>query len=124
MKEFKGYKCEFCSKLYQSKYHCEKHEILCYHNPRNNHQCFYCYYCTKETINVKNNNEYYQVDEFGTIAETINVKIYHCKKLNKNLYPVSVLRKKLNIRYPEHFANQILMPNDCEYFKLAIAKIL
>lgn len=43
-----AYKCEYCSKVYIRKYHCESHESTCYKNPKNDHVCFrYCKYLAK-----------------------------------------------------------------------------
>ena len=39
---------------------------------------------------------------------------FHCKKLDKMLYPLKVARLKLDEKYPETFEGQELMPNKCE----------
>lgn len=37
-----AYKCEYCGKLYEKKFYCEKHETLCRKNPDNDRPCFHC----------------------------------------------------------------------------------
>ncbi|MFT5450582.1 MAG: hypothetical protein ACI9N9_000059 [Enterobacterales bacterium] len=48
MKEFNGYKCDHCSKLYQRKGACESHEVSCKKNPENKRPCFECKNLIKE----------------------------------------------------------------------------
>lgn len=45
-------------------------------------------------------------------------KSFRCKKLDKILYPVKVVRLGLLEKYPETFDGQELMPVDCEHFEI------
>lgn len=118
MRETQAYACDYCGKLYRQKHHCLWHERVCCKNPQNQTKCFDCKYLDRLTIDVKNENEYYTIDKYGTTAKTIKVTKYHCNKLDRDLYPVIVLRKKLHLRHSEHFSKQEQMPSECEYFAL------
>ena len=53
MKTITAYKCQFCGKLYQLKFQCEKHEVRCKKNPENNRPCFQCANLRKEITNAR-----------------------------------------------------------------------
>ena len=115
MKEIIGYKCDFCGKLYQRKWIVLEHEKACRLNPTNWSKCSGCKHIQKVSRYIENNNEYYCADEYGTMAKAVKIKMFHCNKLNKDLYPALILRKRLHKRHPEHFAKQKQMPSECEF---------
>jgi hypothetical protein len=103
------YECDFCKKNYRVKTACEKHENFCYKNPTNTPKCSGC-----------NHLEEYQkeiwYDTFGG-ERMMKRKAFRCKAQGIGLYPLKVLRGDMLNRYPETFADEILMPNKCDFFK-------
>lgn len=118
MKEITGYKCDFCGKIYRYKGTALNHEKVCNKNPKNNAACIGCKYIEK--IPVEFDNIVYD-DDYGG-SQTIKSKMFHCIKLNKDLYPALILRKKLHLRHPEHFAKQEQMPSECEFYDCELTK--
>lgn len=115
MKETKAYKCDYCGKLYRYGKTALNHEKLCKKNPENIAACSGCKHI--EEIPIEFESMYYD-DYYGGIP-TITSKMFHCNKLNKNLYPAKAVRKKLNIRYPEQFKDQEQMPSNCDFWQMA-----
>jgi len=112
MIEFKGYKCEYCSKLYQSKYHCKNHEeTKCTYNPKNWDKCIECAHSVKQEGTYEFECEY----SGDTISRSTTT--YSCSKLNIEMYPFKAAAKKLPSRFPETFKDKTQMPNECEHFK-------
>lgn len=103
------YICEHCNKKMQIKNAMIKHEFNCPSNPKNMSACSGCIHMAEGETNV-----YYS---FGPdIPETSRkCKTFHCKKLNKDLYPFKVVRKGLLEKYPESFEGMEQMPNKCEH---------
>lgn len=116
MKEINAYKCDFCGKLYKRKGDALNHERVCHKNPINDARCIMCSHIELVPVLVK--NWLWDGDPYNDTPALIEVKKFHCNKLNKDLYPALILRKKLHLRHPEHYATQELMPNECEYFDL------
>tara|TARA_R110002012_G_scaffold155511_2_gene316396 strand:+ start:206 stop:592 length:387 start_codon:yes stop_codon:yes gene_type:complete len=80
MKEFKGYKCDHCGKLYQKKHACEKHEEkLCSKSPNNQHPCHKCKY-----LEV-GEGEYITSNCMGYDVE-VRQKFFFCSKKKVNLH--------------------------------------
>ena len=111
MKEIQAFKCDYCGKLYQRKYATLNHEKLCTKNPENFSACSGCKYIEEITLEFASRYD----DDEGN-APDIRSKMFHCKKLNKDVYPAIVLRKKLHLKYPEQFENQEQMPSECEFY--------
>ena len=81
MKEFKGYKCEHCGKLYQLEHACEKHEnISCRKHPNNDHPCWHCPHIQ---VSVEDN---FLGDDHYNGEVWIKSKAFYCKKKDVNLY--------------------------------------
>lgn len=84
---------------------CVLHEKWCNKNPENYHDCWGClnlHMIDKPLIIDENNQVLYKTNSF------------RCIKLNKNLYPYIVNKKKLLEKYPETFKDQELMPSICK----------
>lgn len=83
MKELKAYKCDYCGKLYQRKYHCERHEIVCNKNPDNFRACFGCRFCEFKMEKI------YFDNPLG--GETVEErKMLFCSKKDIFVYPPRV----------------------------------
>ena len=81
MKEFKGYKCDHCGKLYQKKHACEKHENkLCRKTPNNNHPCWSCPHLNDSVEDTFIGDDPYSGEVW------IKSKAFYCKKKEVNLY--------------------------------------
>ena len=117
MKETKAYKCEYCGKLYRHGKTALNHENTCNKNPKNQAACIGCEYLEEIKIEVK--NWAYSGDPYYYTAPYVDSKKFHCNKLNKDLYPAKVVRKKLHIRYPEQFKDQEQMPSNCDFWQMA-----
>lgn len=112
------YICEHCKKKMFVKGAMERHEKWCYSNPDNFKACSACMYL--EEIEI-----FYDVNRdslghnYGVIhdayTETKKAKGFHCKKLDKILYPLKVEKKGLPEKYPETFDKQEPMPKECEH---------
>ena len=112
------YVCEHCKKRYLKKHACEIHEILCYSNPENFRACSHCIHLEETTIDYE--KDIIRCGEnLGVIfdTETRKAKTFHCKKLDKLMYPFKAEKKGLIEMYPETFENQEQMPKTCDQFK-------
>jgi hypothetical protein len=104
------YRCQFCKKNYFIQKACEKHEVWCSKNPENKRICFGC-------ENLEEFQKEYDVsDYYGSTDITKTSKAFFCKALNKNLFPLSVERRALNIKYPETFLDEEPMKKECDEF--------
>ena len=113
MKEIIGYKCDFCGKIYRYKGTALNHEKVCKDNPKNNAACIGCKYIDEVKILVR--NWQWSGDPNDWTPQFINSKKFNCNKLDKDLYPALILRKRLHKRHPEHFAKQEQMPSECKF---------
>lgn len=100
------YKCEYCHKKHYSKGVMTRHEKWCTSNRINWDACLNCKHLVEGEIEVCRDG-----------YSTRTAKMFVCEKLNKKLYPAKVEKKGLVKRYPETFADQERMPNECEYFE-------
>ena len=104
-----SYRCDYCNKFYQSKYHCTKHEKLCWHNPANKRPCLTCEYLGKKHAKVMVDSS-----EYGEIKTTLSV--FCCTKRDIYLHlPQSDIKGNIidlvdDINYR--------MPKKCTKFKL------
>jgi hypothetical protein len=81
MKEFKGFKCDHCGKLYQRKHACEKHENkFCNKHPNNLHQCWWCPYLSSKMVN------HYLGEHFDGSEIWAEKRAFFCEKKQINLY--------------------------------------
>ena len=81
MKEFKGYKCDHCGKLYQLKHACEKHEnISCRKHPNNEHLCWWCPLLTDQQV------DHFRGEHYDGSEIIVKTTAFFCKKKNVNLY--------------------------------------
>lgn len=101
------YICDHCKKKMQRKGAMEEHEKWCPKNPENEKACTYCPFLKETDVTI-----YY--DTFDGEGSTVK-KGFRCTKLDKLLYPLSVQRRGLDGRFPEHFGEQEPMPKTCEH---------
>lgn len=108
------YKCDFCKKELKRKHAMINHEENCSCNPKHFDACSNCHF-----LKVKPKTIHYDVPcgYDGEMEErTISSQSFHCTKLNKEMYPSKVVRKKIINRFPETFQGMEQMPNECEHF--------
>ena len=103
------YQCEYCNKKLFRKHSMVRHEEFCSYNPKNKCACSGCDHLEETTVTYLSGYG----DMMGNEAERTAIA-FHCKKLDKMLYPLKVARLKLDEKYPETFEGQELMPNKCE----------
>ena len=105
------YKCGHCSKLYQIKSACIKHEIQCSKNPENYRACFGCVYLEKKEVDV-----YYDTIDGNS---TYKANILFCNKIESFLYPPKVEIKGNMIDESDLSGNieNNPMRKDCDDFK-------
>jgi len=99
------YKCEFCNKLYQIKGYCEKHEVVCTHNPNNQRDCFNCGYIEKRKHTI------YFDTGYGESKRV--VEILYCDKIKSFLYPPKVEHKGNAYELGDELNDP--MPMNCEF---------
>lgn len=109
MKEQKGYKCDFCSKMSISKSGMSRHEAACKYNPENISMCSRC-----KMLDKFEGYEY--VDDYP-----VNYTEFICKATAEKLYHNKVLRFK-NTKAKDDIIGRCdrKMPNineGCPYFK-------
>ena len=102
------YKCEFCNKSLIRKSAMINHEDNCYKNPKNIKPCFSCEHLGDSTIIVHFINEN---PEF--VRNEIEAKVFRCTKLDKFMFPFSIERRKLHVKYST-YDDQSPMPNECK----------
>lgn len=102
------YQCEHCKKKLFVKSSMEKHEKYCSQNPENFKACSGCIHLEEAEVECRRYDEY-----FGAEV-SFKAKGFHCKVLNKLLYPTKVEKLGLPLKHPKTFADQIPMPKDCE----------
>ncbi len=95
MKKVYCFKCDFCSKLYQRKGYCLRHEIYCYKNPNNHHICLKGCEYLKASKNEKGHKDFY------------------CSIKKQHLF--SYVAEKKGLEFPDDFER---MPLDCDQYKL------
>lgn len=103
------YICEHCNKNMQIKNAMIKHEFNCPSNPKNMSACSGCIHM------LEGETEVYYYNAYDGSEYPKKCKTFHCKKLNKDLYPFKVVRKGLLEKYPESFEGMEQMPNQCEH---------
>ena len=104
------YHCEFafCKKTLRKKSAMEKHEEKCIYNPANKKACIDCVFCKIENIELE--THFYKGDK-----KSVSTHCFKCTKLDKFMFPFSIERKNLHLKYPHTFENQEPMPNTCEH---------
>lgn len=102
------YKCDYCNKLYQIKYHCQNHEKSCTKRPDYLRPCHNCNILkkVKETISVGYG------DIYGNKKKEV-VKVLFCEKRDVFIYPPSVAAKGNAF---EMAKPNIEMPKECEFY--------
>lgn len=103
------YRCDHCNKIYVRKHACEKHEGICYNNPKNWDACIGCKFCERIAKTIEQGYDYDYSE--------IKTAYFQCKKKGFDMYPFKAIIKNLPNRFPEDFEDQIQMPNKCEDFK-------
>lgn len=117
MKEFLGYKCDHCSKLYQKKHACSDHEEICLKNPENYKPCLdSCEFLKRKEI------EYYTGFDDYHSGEPVykKTKGFHCSKLDKLMMHPNMERSNLDISYvylDSEETEQHKMPCSCPHLK-------
>lgn len=105
MKEVKGFKCDFCGKIYQRKHLCQRHELTCKRNPINFRACFGCRFCEEQYRYIHFDNS-----QIGEVME--KRRVLFCSKKQIYVYPPKVERNiygggyELDDNYP--------MPKECD----------
>jgi hypothetical protein len=94
------YECDFCGKYYKRKNACERHEIICFHNPANKRACFSCGNLRKKDTEIEG---YFQNHKVNGIL--------FCNKYNEFLYTP---QNKIKGNWLE-FAQP--MKNKCEFWR-------
>ena len=95
------YECEHCGKYYKSKYHCEKHELMCKQNPANQRACFGC-------SNLSMKNIIMEGCDFDH-----EVTLLHCAVKDEFVYPPKVEIKGNALDVGDNNP----MPKECNDFK-------
>ena len=101
------YKCDHCRKVYQVKNACAIHEFNCTRNPKNIAACGGCVFMEERPT------EYFYDTGYG--ESSAKSTKFHCKKLDKDMYPYKAIRLGLLDKYPEQFEEQEQMPTTCEH---------
>ena len=105
------YKCEFCKKELKLKHAMEKHEKTCERSPDIEKACYECQHL--ESVEKMVWFEGYYGDD-GTEKK---VNVFHCKKIDKLMFPYSIEKRDLHNRFPETYEDQEPMPNKCNDFE-------
>lgn len=118
------YQCEFCKRKMFVKSAMQKHETFCYSNPANFRACSGCIHL--EEVEVEYSYSVPSLGEnLGVVfdGDTVTKKTtgFHCKKLNKHLYPFKAEKMGLINKYPESFEDKEPMPKVCEDFDDGLA---
>lgn len=101
------YKCEFCKKELKQKHAMEKHERRCERSPEIEKACFGCKHL--DTI-----EKWVWFDGYyGDDGCDKKVNVFHCRKLDKLMFPYSIEKRDLHNRFPETYEGQEAMPNKC-----------
>lgn len=104
--------CIHCNKHGLSKHAMVWHELHCLKSPANQHVC---YTCDHLEIHENETEEVWREGGGNIYTEEKPIpRYYRCGKLNKTLFSISALRKKLPDKYPDQFDDQELMPFGCE----------
>jgi len=104
------YKCDFCNKLYQRKWLCEKHEASCKKRPDYLRPCHDCKILKKVDEIVPSGYPGYS----GCEGER-TVSILFCSKKNCYIYPPSVAAK--GNKFETGNKDNIEMPKECELYE-------
>lgn len=96
------YYCDFCNKLYLSKYFCHKHEVNCSKNPENHRDCFSCAGCTKTKAILS--------DCQNDLNESLEVQVFYCSFIDIYVTPPKAERNG-NIYHLDK--QNIFMPKKC-----------
>jgi len=101
------YKCDYCSKWYQIKRFCERHEKLCKGNPDNDRPCYSCRHLIKEIGCV--------CDERGCLNCKIenyggSLEFLFCEKKDIFLYPPQCEIKGNIVQCIDNYP----MPKECK----------
>jgi len=110
------YKCDFCKRKMQVKGAMERHEPLCYMNPKNQSICQGCNHL--EEIEVEYTAFY--PNRYGESEVERTTKGFRCVKLDKLMYHHGAVVKGLVEKYPETFEGREPMPITCEHYQYFI----
>ena len=102
------YKCDFCGKKLFRKHAMSNHEEVCFNNPKNFKACMDCKFLEKIQIDAPWNQGHPDY-----CSNEKQVSTFNCNKLDKMMFPFSIERKKLHIKY-DTYADQEPMPNQCD----------
>jgi hypothetical protein len=104
-----AYKCDYCKKLYQRKWFCEKHELSCKKRPDYLRPCHSCKILRKQTETIFAGYG----DMNGNEAERV-VNVLFCEKRDCFIHPPSVAAKG-NAFDMGNKSNEE-MPKQCEFY--------
>lgn len=105
------YTCEHCKRKMFRRHSMVSHEKWCTSNPSNIKACSNCSFI--ESVE----HEYYTDGDYGD--NRVRTNKFHCKALDKFMYPMKAERKGLVEKYPATFEDQVPMPKYCNSFKSA-----
>jgi len=111
------YHCEHCRKILFVQHAMEKHEKACSQNPVNIPRCFDCGQCEHLQRNTKSVWFAHPIYDDPDKGKDVDVKVFHCAALNKDMYPYDVERKGWPEKYPDTYEDQEPMPKECIHFK-------
>ena len=97
------YYCDYCNKMYISKYFCGKHEHNCSKNPANFRDCFSCRGC-KSIMGIVTESK-------NGLKEPFEAKVFYCTLIDIYLTPPKA-ENKGNIYTMDK--ENIFMPKKCE----------
>ena len=97
------YYCDYCNKMYISKYFCGKHEHNCSKNPANFRDCFSCRGCKSKMGMV--------TESKNGLKEPFEAKVFYCTLIDIYLTPPKA-ENKGNIYAMDK--ENIFMPKKCE----------
>lgn len=115
MKEFTGYKCDHCGKLYQREHACETHERKCMKNPVNHRDCLnFCSHLDRRDIEYDTGLTDYLSGE----PVYRKSRAFHCN-LKKQLMLHPKVENENNLSWVllnGEESEQFQMPRKCEEF--------
>ena len=112
------YKCDYCNKELKRKHAMIKHEKTCERSPDVEKACFNCKHLDSIEKEVWFDNPYYNPDYSNSReGDYKKVNVFHCKKLDKLMFPYSIEKRDLHNRFPSTYEEQEAMPHKCFYFE-------
>lgn len=117
MKIITAYKCGFCSRVYQMKHFCEKHEAKCKQRPENYQKCTDgCkHLVSKETETLSRDKLLFAYR--GEEIPTNTKKLMYCNAKKTYIYPYWCKSPVEQDDLPDETPNEP-MPKECEFYNV------